>query len=149
MDRAVPADIEPIRPVGETQDQFEEPGRNLVITGWGDINEEPGTTIQPDRMRKATVPVVSDREAEAAYKGEAFEFVPRLMVAAGTDEQDTCFGDSGGPLFDRTDAGTFIQVGITSFGPSSGECASPTHPGVYTEVNEPDIRNFIRVASNM
>ncbi|MDX1804925.1 MAG: serine protease, partial [Alcanivorax sp.] len=52
-------------------------------------------------------------------------------TATQTDGQDTCFGDSGGPLFIGRDRAPWL-VGLTSFGAS--KCASGT-PGVYTNVN--------------
>lgn len=141
LDAAVPAGIEPIRLADETQDRFEEPGRILTVTGWGNAEVYP-----VDQMRKATVPVVSDDEAAAAWNGGGVRyFYPPLMVAAGNGNRDTCQGDSGGPLFGRNEAGRFIQVGITNFGRG---CASETHPGVYAEVNEPSIRSFILDAAN-
>ena len=47
---------------------------------------------------------------------------------------DTCFGDSGGPLF-IGDRGTdsFLQIGITSSGPET--CAKPGSNGWYTRVS--------------
>lgn len=53
--------------------------------------------------------------------------------------QDTCFGDSGGPLLIETGTETPVSIGITSFGTS--ECGSPVPPGVYTNV--PYYRDWI------
>ena len=53
---------------------------------------------------------------------------------------DSCGGDSGGPLFATTSAGTEIQVGIVSYGIG---CAKQRYAGVYGEVNSPTIRSFI------
>jgi secreted trypsin-like serine protease len=64
-------------------------------------------------------------------------------VAAGKKGEDTCFGDSGGPLFDRV-SGRYRQIGITSFGYG---CATTRFPGVYTEVNAPRVQDFIERAT--
>lgn len=48
------------------------------------------------------------------------------------DGQDTCFGDSGGPLLIDAETETPISIGITSFGTS--ECGNPDPPGVYTNI---------------
>ena len=49
------------------------------------------------------------------------------------DNEDTCDGDSGGPLFGKYgNNGEFILIGITSFG--SYPCAEDNYPGVYTKV---------------
>lgn len=132
------AGIEPISVVSEEQDQYETPQRVLTVAGWGAVTS-PKQTF-PDRMEKASVPIVSDSRAEEFYPNE---FSRNLMVAAGGEERDTCTGDSGGPIFDRTGSGEFIQVGITSFGK---DVCGP-RPGVYTEANAPSIRNFISGAA--
>lgn len=132
--------IEPIRVASEDQNRFETPGRDLVVTGWGTTAKDPPPEEFPERMRKAMVPVVSDSRTADIYNRNVKRFYPPLMVAAGGEGRDTCIGDSGGPMFDRTDSGAFVQVGITSFGLG---CAEEDIPGVYTEVNDPAVRNFI------
>ena len=64
------------------------------------------------------------------------------MVAAGERGKDSCQGDSGGPLVRPSVTST--QVGIVSYGLG---CARARFPGVYTEVNNSDIRTFIVVAA--
>jgi secreted trypsin-like serine protease len=59
------------------------------------------------------------------------------MTGAATVVYDnaTCQGDSGGPLY-WDDSGSFIQVGVTSFGPQT--CGDPTITAnsVFTEVSD-------------
>jgi secreted trypsin-like serine protease len=86
--------------------------------------------------------VVSDSRAKQAYQSQGLKYLPSLMVAAGKKGKSPCYGDSGGPLFD---SGSRTQVGITSEGPRS--CGSTRYPAVYTEVNNPEIRNFILAAA--
>jgi secreted trypsin-like serine protease len=123
----------------------ERAGRLATIAGWGNTRAQPvsgsaGSNF-PDRMREARVPLVSDANCERAYRGA---FFPALMVCAGEEGVDTCQGDSGGPMWATTNTGR-RQIGITSFG---NGCATARFPGVYTEVNAPDIRSFIRRAAN-
>ncbi len=66
------------------------------------------------------------------------------MVAAGrVDKKSTCYGDSGGPLFDRV-SGSYTQIGITSF--HAGQRCTE-YPTVYAEVNAGSIRSFITDAA--
>jgi secreted trypsin-like serine protease len=76
----------------------------------------------------------------AAVLDNAGELVDdETMVCAGVPRpdpgaaqvKDTCQGDSGGPLVGKTANGTFIQVGIVSWGEG---CGIPTVHGVYTRL---------------
>jgi secreted trypsin-like serine protease len=124
-----------------SDDPLETPGRDATVAGWGSTVAQPAQgppndPSKPDRMHEAQVPLVSDAQAKMTYGESYFE---ALMVAAGRDNLDSCQGDSGGPLFDQA-AGGYTQIGITSFG---NGCGAADNPGVYTEVNNPSIRNFI------
>ncbi|KDR19585.1 Serine protease snake [Zootermopsis nevadensis] len=58
------------------------------------------------------------------------------MICAGDPQgmNDTCNGDSGGPLqVKTTESNAYFIVGITSYGPSV--CGGST-PGIYTRVNK-------------
>jgi hypothetical protein len=56
------------------------------------------------------------------------------MIMAGTnsDNADTCYGDSGGPLAIPDGNGGFHLAGITSWGIG---CNEPNYPGVYTRIS--------------
>jgi len=54
------------------------------------------------------------------------------FCAGGTVGEDTCNGDSGGPLACKHDDGRFYLHGITSYG--AKVCAQVNHPGIYTKV---------------
>ncbi len=129
--------ITPINLATASQDGLEKPGRKLTVAGWGTTSE--GGNIA-DRMREVQVPVVSDAKARTAYSTQSsvLRYFPKLMVAAGQKGKDSCQGDSGGPLFKPASPRT--QVGIVSYGFG---CARAGFPGVYTEVNNSDIRSFI------
>jgi secreted trypsin-like serine protease len=135
--------IKPIKLATAKQNYLETPGRKLTVAGWGltreKRNPKPGDLVP--RMREVSVPVVSDSRARQAYASlppsEFARYFPSLMVAAGEKGKDACQGDSGGPLFD---SGSRTQVGITSSGLGCGRAG---YPGIYTEVNNPKIRNWI------
>lgn len=65
------------------------------------------------------------------------------MLCAGIQSGgvDACQGDSGGPLV-VDDNGTYVQVGIVSWGDG---CADANKPGVYTKVSNYDswIKNYV------
>ena len=133
--------VRPIKLATASQDALESPGRYARVAGWGNTVAQPVSgsngTSYPDRMREASVPVVSDTSARRTYGSR---FVPSLMVAAGSTGKDTCQGDSGGPLFSYVSGSGYTQIGITSFGAG---CGAAGYPGVYTEVNTSSVRSFI------
>lgn len=100
------------------------PGASATATGWGLTSDGgEGST----RLRKVSVPIVSDTACRGAYGSE---MISSVMVCAGQAGRDSCEGDSGGPLAVRNGAG-WVQVGVVSWGEGCGE---PGFPGVYSEV---------------
>lgn len=141
-----------MRLAGTGTNSLDRAGRKATVTGWG--STELSTVIPvpnediyiPNRMQKATVRVVSDAECSRAYPPNgrfAPPFVAQVMVCSSRPAVDTCYGDSGGPMFVDTPRG-YRQIGITSYGAG---CASAGFPGVYTEVNAPPIISFIQRAA--
>lgn len=61
------------------------------------------------------------------------------MICAGYAKggKDSCQGDSGGPLVNSDD----VLIGIVSWGIG---CAKQNYPGIYTNVAEHSVRNFIK-----
>jgi secreted trypsin-like serine protease len=133
--------IKPIKLATAKQNNLEKPGHILTAAGWGVMKQRPD--ILPKRMHDVSVPVVSDSRAKRAYQSQGPKYLPSLNVAAGKKGKSPCFGDSGGPLFD---SGSRTQVGITSHG-AVQKCGTARYPVVYTEVNNPNIRNFILSAA--
>src|SRR5215208_4826839 len=131
--------IKPIKLATAKQNNLEKPGHILTAAGWGVVKQRPGPfDIRTFRMRKVSVPVVSDSRAKRAYQSQGLKYFPSLQVAAGKKGKSVCFGDSGGPLFD---SGSRTQVGITSYG--AGGCGRTRYPEVYTEVNSLGIGKWI------
>jgi len=100
--------------------------RKALVTGWGHVNST--TRRYYDRLQKATVTTITNKECKKAPKYE--NRITDFMLCAEGAGKDTCQGDSGGPLVVRGD-GRFTQVGIVSWGQG---CAVSGYPGIYTRL---------------
>ncbi|GAA3228408.1 serine protease [Actinocorallia longicatena] len=111
-------------------------GKSGYVLGWGETKR---LRVGDVRLRKATVPLVSQGDCARAY-GRALE--PN-MTCAGSPKADTCRFDSGGPLVVQVKKKVRIQgqledrweprvVGLTSWAKG---CAQPGYPGVYARVS--------------
>jgi secreted trypsin-like serine protease len=165
--------IKPIELASSGQNNLERPGRHATAAGWGATNartpcQDPPPVI-PNRMQEAQLPIVSDSRADkildqqqppaCAPQARVTDYVPRLMIAASAEDEGTCKGDSGGPLFVRTsgnddnngrngddeNGGKYTQIGITSWGLGCGVAGSPD---VFAEVNAKPIASFIERAAD-
>jgi trypsin len=88
-------------------------------------------------MKAVDVEAVAD---EGCTTNGLMGFQADSEMCAETLLGDSCQGDSGGPLFGTLADGRQVQVGIVSYGLG---CATPAFPGVYGEVNNPSIHDFI------
>jgi secreted trypsin-like serine protease len=100
---------------------------DFTIMGWGSTTEGGG---QSRYLKYATVPFVSDSSCQQSYGSD---LQPDYELCAGYPQGgvDTCQGDSGGPMVKADSAGTWVEVGIVSWGEG---CAEAGYPGVYGEV---------------
>jgi secreted trypsin-like serine protease len=104
----------------------------LEVSGYGAINKA-GTKIDYERL-KAGVRVRSNELCQEANDTWDTK-ITKNMICAGKYNQadkDSCFGDSGGPLFGGYQGKNYV-VGITSFG-TSNRCAAKEELGVYSRV---------------
>jgi secreted trypsin-like serine protease len=169
--------IKPIELASSGQNNLERPGRDATAAGWGNQKayefcgtQPPRST--PNRMQEAQLPIISDSRADKLLDQQQpapacppdfpeTDFVPRLMIAAGAEDEGTCQGDSGGPLFVRTSGngdgdngddrnggsgGKYTQIGITSWGLG---CGVEDSPDVFAEVNAKPILSFIERAADL
>ncbi len=107
-------------------------GQSALISGWGAtqyLSPSSSPSYYPSALYGATVYVQSDSTC-TSYLSSSYQSAS--MMCAGTSGfwQDTCYGDSGGPLA-VTDNGAYALAGITSWGRGCGW----TTPGVYTRVS--------------
>jgi trypsin len=122
-----------LAPVGD--DSLEQDGAPLTVAGWG--TEFFGSPFIPADLKAVDVAAVAD---QSCTTNGLMGFQPGSELCAETLGGDSCQGDSGGPLFGNLADGRLVQVGIVSYGLG---CAVPQFPGVYGEVNNPSIHQFI------
>jgi endonuclease G len=84
----------------------------VEIVGWGAVDVEGSQ--YPDVLMQARS-TVTDPDCTTAGLGCRQVISPGGELGAGGDGIDSCFGDSGGPLYLLTDIGEYL-VGITSRG---------------------------------
>ena len=110
-------------------------GAKLTVAGWG--TEFFGTPLIPAQLKAVDVTAVADANCTT---NETQGFQSATEICAEALLGDSCQGDSGGPLFGTLADGRRVQVGIVSYGLG---CAVPQFPGVYGEVNNLSVHNFI------
>jgi trypsin len=135
----VPAAITPITlSNAPANDNLEANGAVVTVAGWGDMNPATMGLLAPATLKEAALNVVGDSQC----MGSTTSTEAITTVCASKTGKDSCQGDSGGPLFAKIGSAR-IQIGIVSRG---FFCAVPQSPGMYSEVNNADIRSFIATA---
>ncbi|KAI9551581.1 trypsin [Daphnia sinensis] len=102
-----------------------------TVSGWGFQQANAGFT--PNHLMAANVTVLTREDCQARF-GSQYKIYPGMLCAGG-GKTDACQGDSGGPLVCTTSTGENVLAGVVSWGIG---CATPTIPGVYTEVAKYD-----------
>ncbi|RJQ72755.1 serine protease [Pseudonocardiaceae bacterium YIM PH 21723] len=120
--------ITPVKLPTPGTDSLLRPGQEATVIGWGATDTNYPAT--PDRLRQVNVPIIHHDECAISEGGS---FNPETDVCAGRAGRDSCWGDSGGPLF-RTPPGKDApyQIGVVSRG---FNCAEQGGPGVYTSLS--------------
>ncbi|MCC6314001.1 MAG: serine protease [Thermomicrobiales bacterium] len=142
-----------IRVVGVNDTRFEQTGQPVRVAGWGGVRAQDPLSlvppqVYPNAMREVGVLAVDNAQCVSDYASIGSQYpsllvYPETMLCASAPRADSCQGDSGGPLFAVTPNGSYVQVGIVSFGYG---CAQNGYPGVYTRLSNPSINAFIRDA---
>ncbi|GBP04051.1 CLIP domain-containing serine protease 2 [Eumeta japonica] len=113
----------------ELQDQMQT-RKTAVTAGWGKMNMT--TAAHAYVLQFVQLPVL---DGDSCYEMMGRTNLTNSIICAGAKvNQDTCTGDSGGPLmkvFDTDDGPKSFLVGVVSFGASV--CGIKA-PGVYTSL---------------
>lgn len=128
-----------VAPICLPSDSFPGTGENkqLVVAGWGRTLVSKRSPIK----LKVNVPTYNFESCRQVYSLRNINLVDSQVCAGGNYAQDSCSGDSGGPLMSREN-GAWIAEGIVSFGLGCGV----ERPAVYTKVQSflPWIRSKLR-----
>ncbi|KAK9737974.1 Trypsin [Popillia japonica] len=106
--------------------------KDYTVIGWGATE----TGFSSKILLKVSVPKVDNTICAPKYEAR-LKLTDNQMCAGGKNEQDSCAGDSGGPLTnDYVLNGSFktIQYGIVSLGPVI--CGREEFPAIYTRVDK-------------
>ncbi|XP_011629948.1 CLIP domain-containing serine protease 2-like [Pogonomyrmex barbatus] len=108
-------------------------GEIAEVAGWGiyDINDPKPSTI----LQTVKLPIVEMDKCVIAFKSYADVSGNQQMCVGGIPGQDSCGGDSGGPLMKVESLNgppRYHLIGIVSFGAKS--CGASTTPAIYSNV---------------
>lgn len=96
------------------------------ITGWGRTNESESST----KKLKVDVPPFDFRVCQQQFRPLKVNITDTQICAGGIEGQDSCAGDSGGPLM-YFSGDRWYSAGIVSFGVG---CGKKSWPAVYTNI---------------
>uniref|UniRef100_G1Q2M8 Peptidase S1 domain-containing protein n=1 Tax=Myotis lucifugus TaxID=59463 RepID=G1Q2M8_MYOLU len=109
------------------------PERKMCWVTGGGYSNLGAPLPQPYQLQEVMVPIVGNEVCKQRYQNSSTntgQIIKDDMLCAGSEGQDSCQGDSGGPLVCSWE-GTWVQVGIVSWGYS---CGHRDFPGVYARV---------------
>uniref|UniRef100_A0A672TDC2 Serine protease 33-like n=1 Tax=Sinocyclocheilus grahami TaxID=75366 RepID=A0A672TDC2_SINGR len=114
-------------------------GTLCYVTGWGHTQEGGNMLLAtPKSWVQFPAPIINQSSCQSMYQILSSDLITvnilSDMICAGYKEggKDSCQGDSGGPLVCSGGSGTWIQVGVVSFGLG---CAQKNRPGIYSRLS--------------
>jgi secreted trypsin-like serine protease len=126
---ATPTSAPPIALAGSSESSLYAPGTVASIAGWG-LTSGSATT-PPTQLQWGTTTLQSATYCTLGETTDLALFDPLVDVCALDTPSDTitaCHGDSGGPLV-VLDAGTPVEIGVTSRGDAN---CNPQEPTTFT-----------------
>ncbi|KAH8048910.1 serine-type endopeptidase [Aureococcus anophagefferens] len=102
-------------------------GEKLMVAGWGATNKQGSK--YPNKLHEVALDFI-DTDACASKWGPGY-ISPDVMLCAWdpNEEKDSCFADSGGPLFVDTADGGATEIGINAFVTEGGGSLSEVESG--------------------
>ena len=124
-------------------------GSTAWVYGWGLMGTEGWDNHTAIALQETTVQVISNQQCNKTehWPGAEDTGILPSQLCAWTEGQDSCSGDSGGPLSLEGQDGRHLLIGVVSFGeqfcggvaPSSAESLSivmfQAKAGVYSNVS--------------
>lgn len=101
-------------------------GHTLIVSGWGRTLTMKRASIK----QKLPIQVSDFDECRRLFMTKGVTIGDTQFCAGGEYAQDSCDGDSGGPLMKQSN-GFWVAEGLVSFGRS---CGLEGWPGIYTRV---------------
>ncbi|XP_026315527.1 serine protease 7-like [Hyposmocoma kahamanoa] len=114
-------------------------GDSAFVAGWGRTLSGKKSPVK----LKLGLPIFDKNDCLNKYRPLGAELSEKQLCAGGAYAQDSCKGDSGGPLMRKLSNGIWETIGVVSFG---NGCGRDGWPGVYTSVASYDdwIRSTMR-----
>uniref|UniRef100_A0A182M4Q9 Peptidase S1 domain-containing protein n=1 Tax=Anopheles culicifacies TaxID=139723 RepID=A0A182M4Q9_9DIPT len=117
-------------PVDVTHLPSEDTVTEYTAAGWGSTEQGSGMS---GYLKQINILEFDLQRCRKLYEGPHKDGIGvQHICAGGVRGEDTCHGDSGGPLMESV-AGVWYLAGITSFGWL--QCGKEGKPGVYTNVS--------------
>lgn len=113
-------------PFSESIQELRIENENFIVTGWGQTDKDT-----PGKQRHVSLIGKNRTICDIAFRQQMIELSYDQLCIGGEAGQDSCRGDSGGPLMYESGLITYV-VGVVSFGALN--CGTENHPGVYTKV---------------
>lgn len=104
-----------------------QPNEKVVISGWGRTLTSRRSAIK----QKLTIDIADEDNCKRLFTTRQVTIQDTQICAGGKYREDSCDGDSGGPLM-RERGGYWFVEGLVSFG---NACGLEGWPGIYTRVS--------------
>ncbi|KAL9700343.1 hypothetical protein quinque_003784 [Culex quinquefasciatus] len=126
--------IQPIcLPTTEDLKNLDVEGLKMTVAGWGQTENKTASRYK----MYLEVPSWNNDRCGEAFSSVNVDIIETQLCAGGVKGQDSCRGDSGGPLMKTERVGgkvAWFLKGIVSFG--TEKCGTENVPGVYTRISK-------------